>query len=216
VDVSSDEPLAPGRWLVDAERVDVALYAAIAQTPTPALDRAMARLSHAADYSRLSLASAAVLAAAGGRPGRRAAAFGLASIGVTASVVNLGLKPLGHRRRPDRVREHVPIARHVRMPSSTSFPSGHSAAAFAFATGVGQVLPAAAIPLRGLAALVAYSRVHTGVHYPGDVVAGALVGTALAQWTTHALDGRAAHRAAGASRLTSVAALSSRRPKKRG
>ena len=44
--------------------------------------------------------------------------------------------------------------------------------------------PAAAVPLRALAALVAYSRVHTGVHYPGDVLAGALIGTALAQLTT--------------------------------
>jgi membrane-associated phospholipid phosphatase len=180
-------------WLDDAERVDVALYAAIAQTPTPALDRAMARLSHAADYSRLSLAAAAVLAAAGGRRGRRAAAMGLASIGVTASAVNAAMKPLGRRRRPDRAAREVPIARHVRMPSSTSFPSGHSAAAFAFATGVGAVLPPAAIPLRGLAALVAYSRVHTGVHYPGDVVAGALIGTTLAQLTTHALDRAMTH-----------------------
>ena len=180
-------------WLDDAERVDVALYAAIAQTPTPALDRAMARLSDAADYSRLSLAAAAVLAAAGGRRGRRAAAMGLASIGVTASAVNAAMKPLGRRRRPDRAAREVPIARHVRMPSSTSFPSGHSAAAFAFATGVGAVLPPAAIPLRGLAALVAYSRVHTGVHYPGDVVAGALIGTTLAQLTTHALDRAMTH-----------------------
>jgi membrane-associated phospholipid phosphatase len=76
------------------------------------------------------------------------------------------------------------------MPSSTSFPSGHSAAAFAFATGVGHVLPPAAIPLQALAALIAYSRVHTGVHYPGDVVVGAVTGTALAQLTTHALDRR--------------------------
>ena len=107
---------------------------------------------------------------------------------MTASVVNFGVKPLGRRRRPDRAAKEVPVARHVRMPSSTSFPSGHSAAAFAFATGVGALLPPAAIPLRGLAALVAYSRVHTGVHYPGDVVAGALIGTALAQLTTHALE----------------------------
>jgi undecaprenyl-diphosphatase len=178
----------PAGWLQDAERIDVALYAAVAQTPTPTLDRAMARLSHAADYSRLSLASAAALAATGGRQGRHAAANGLASVAVTASVINLAVKPLGHRRRPDRAAEEVPLARHVRMPSSTSFPSGHSAAAFAFATGVGHVLPPAAIPLRALAALVAYSRVHTGVHYPGDVVAGALMGTTLAQITTHALD----------------------------
>ena len=82
----------------------------------------------------------------------------------------------------------VPVARHVRMPVSTSFPSGHSAAAFAFATGVGHALPPAAIPLRALAAAVAYSRVHTGVHYPADVVTGALIGTAVAQVATHALD----------------------------
>ena len=192
MDIRSDDPAAPpsgpARWLQDAERIDVALYAAIAQTPTPTLDRAMARLSHAADYSRLSLASAAVLAATGGRRGRRAAANGLASVAVAASLINLAVKPLGHRRRPDRAASEVPVARHVRMPSSTSFPSGHSAAAFAFATGVGHVLPPAAIPLRALAALVAYSRVHTGVHYPGDVVAGALMGTTLAQITTHALD----------------------------
>ena len=198
MDSSYDIPAAPSRvparWLEDAERVDVALYAAIAQTPTPALDRAMGRLSRAADYSRVSLVSAAVLAATGGRRGPRAATMGLASVGVAASVVNLGLKPLGRRRRPDRAVEQVPVARHVRMPSSTAFPSGHSAAAFAFATGVGHVLPPAAIPLRALAALIAYSRVHTGVHYPGDVVAGALTGTALAQLTTHALDRRTTHR----------------------
>jgi membrane-associated phospholipid phosphatase len=190
----SEDASAPpprfARWLDDAQKVDVALYAAIAQTPTPELDRAMARLSRAADYSRLSLVSAAVLAGGGGRAGRRAAAFGLASVAVAASLVNVGLKPFGRRRRPDRATAEVPVARHVRMPASTSFPSGHSAAAFAFATGVGQVLPPVAIPLRGLAALVAYSRVHTGVHYPGDVVTGALLGTVISQLTTHALDRR--------------------------
>lgn len=184
----------PATWLEDAERVDLALYAAIAQTPTPTLDRAMSRLSRAADYSRLSLASAALLAATGGSRGRRAAAMGLGSVGMAASLFNLVVKPLSRRRRPDRVAEQVPLARHVRMPSSTSFPSGHSAAAFAFATGVGHVLPPVAVPLRGLAALVAYSRVHTGVHYPGDVVAGALLGTAVAQITTNLLDRREARR----------------------
>jgi undecaprenyl-diphosphatase len=177
-------------WRADAERVDVALYAAIAQTPTPSLDRAMARLSSAADYSRLSLVAAAVLGSVGGRRGRRSAAIGLASIGAASGIVNLGIKPLGRRRRPDRAALEVPVARHVRMPVSTSFPSGHSAAAFAFATGVGHALPAAGIPLRALAAGVAYSRVHTGVHYPGDVVAGALLGTAIAQVTARVLEGR--------------------------
>ncbi len=193
---SPAEPAAsgPGRWLEDAERVDLALYAAIARTPTPALDRAMSRLSRAADFSMLSIASAGVLAATGGRTGRRAAAMGLASVGVAAAFFNLVVKPLSNRSRPDRIAEQVPIARHVRMPTSTSFPSGHSATAFAFAAGVGRVLPPAAVPLHALAAAVAYSRVHTGVHYPGDVVAGAVSGTVVAQLTTHALDRRAARR----------------------
>ena len=175
------------RWIEDAERLDLAIYAAIARTPTPALDVAMSRLSRAADYSRLSLTSAALLALAGGSTGRRAAAQGLASLAVTATVANVAVKPLARRRRPDRLAGDVPLARHVRMPLSRSFPSGHSATAFAFATGVGHVSPAAAVPLRALAALVAYSRVHTGVHYPGDVLAGGLIGTALAQLTTHTL-----------------------------
>lgn len=176
------------RWARELERIDGGLYAAIASTPTPTLDASMRRLSHAANYSRLSIASAGVLALGGGPSGRRAAASGLASVAVTATVVNLAVKPLSRRHRPDRVAEQVPIDRQVPMPISTSFPSGHAAAAFAFATGVGAVMPNAAIPLRVLAALVAYSRLHTGVHYPGDVIGGALMGTAFSQLTTHALE----------------------------
>jgi undecaprenyl-diphosphatase len=174
----------------EAQRLDLAVYSAIAGTPTPTLDRGLRRLSKAANNSRLSMASAAILAMTGGRAGRQAASMGLASVAVTSATLNLGLKPLFHRRRPDRVAEEVPLARQVRMPSSTSFPSGHSAAAFAFATGAGHVLPSSGVPLRALAALVAYSRVHTGVHYPSDVLVGALLGGALAQVTTHAVEER--------------------------
>jgi membrane-associated phospholipid phosphatase len=188
------------RFMEDVERLDLAIYAAIARTPTPALDAAIGRLSRAADYSRLSLASAGLLALTGERAGRRAATMGLASLGVTATVANLAVKPLGRRRRPDRLAQDVPFARHVRMPSSRSFPSGHSATAFAFATGVGHVLPAAAVPLHALAALVAYSRVHTGTHYPADALAGAMMGTVLAQLTTHAGDRHRRHATLGARR----------------
>jgi membrane-associated phospholipid phosphatase len=163
-------------WREELRRLDVAIYAAIAETPTPTLDRFFRRLSRAADHSKLWLGSAALLAAVGSAQGRRAAIDGLASIALTSSLVNLALKPLADRRRPDRDAHEVPAVRHVAMPRSTSFPSGHAASAFAFATGVGSSLPAAGIPLSAAAALVAYSRVHTGVHYPADVVVGALVG----------------------------------------
>jgi membrane-associated phospholipid phosphatase len=181
----------PSAWLSrsvdEARRLDLAVYSAIAGTPTPSLDRALRRLSSAANYSRLSIASAVILGVTGGRRGREAAVMGLASVAVTATALNLGVKSIVHRRRPDRAAERVPLPRQVRMPSSPAFPSGHSGAAFAFATGVGYVLPAAGFPLRALGALVAYSRVHTGVHYPSDVLAGALLGEALAQVTTHVL-----------------------------
>jgi undecaprenyl-diphosphatase len=178
--------------LEDFERIDTSVYAAVAATPTPVLDRFMAQLSDAANYSRLSLGAAAVLATTAGSRGRRAAGYGLASIGVTATVANVLVKPLARRERPERDVHDVPIERHVSMPVTRSFPSGHTAAAFAFATGVGHVMPDAAIPLHGLAALVGYSRVHTGVHFPGDVIAGALLGTVVAQATTHLIDRRRA------------------------
>lgn len=164
----------------ELQSLDAALYEAVAATPTPSLDRAMRLLSEAANHSKLSIAAAAVLALGGGRRGQRAAIAGLASVSATSGVVNLLVKPLGRRRRPDRAAGSVPEQRHVPMPTSRSFPSGHSAAAVAFASGVSYVLPAAGLPLHVLAALVSYSRIHTGVHYPGDVVAGALIGSAIA------------------------------------
>jgi membrane-associated phospholipid phosphatase len=175
-------PGTPQRWLRDAERIDLAVYAAIAATPTPALDRAMSRLTRAADRSQLWLAVTALLVAGRGESGRRAARAGVGSLAAASAIVNAAIKPLGRRRRPVAV-DVVPLARQVRMPGSTSFPSGHAASAFAFATAVGHVLPREAIALRALAALVAYSRVHAGVHFPGDVVAGSLLGSAVAQLT---------------------------------
>lgn len=175
-------------WLEDARNVDSAVYEAIAHTPTPSLDRAMRSLSHAASYSRLWIASAAVLAILGGRSGRRSAAEGLTSVAVTSAVVNLAVKRVGRRQRPDRSGAEVPVARQVKMPTSLSFPSGHSASAFAFSTGVGRRMPAVALPLHAVAGAVAYSRVHTGVHHPGDAVVGSVLGTVLAQFTSRVLD----------------------------
>jgi undecaprenyl-diphosphatase len=67
------------------------------------------------------------------------------------------------------------------MPTSASFPSGHAASGFAFAAAVGWNQPLLGTALRFLAAAVAYSRVHTGVHYPGDVVVGSLMGAGTGQ-----------------------------------
>jgi membrane-associated phospholipid phosphatase len=163
----------------ELNRLDTAVYAAIARTPTPGLDQALGRLSRAADFSKLWLGSASALAAFGGEQGRRAAGNGIASLALTSALVNAVLKPLWGRRRPERVKHRVPFARRVRMPKTRSFPSGHAASGFAFATGVASAAPVPGGLLTALAALVAYSRVHTGVHYPSDVVAGAVIGAGL-------------------------------------
>ncbi|MFE5733033.1 phosphatase PAP2 family protein [Streptomyces sp. NPDC056528] len=165
--------------LHDLRAVDGAVYAAVAATPTPTLDTALRRLSRTADHSKISLSVAAVLALFPGRP-RRAALAGVGAVAVASASANLLGKRLVRRPRPDREAARVVAGRHVPMPDSASFPSGHTASAVAFATAVGVVLPAAAVPLGLLAATVGYSRVHTGVHYPGDVAAGAVLGVASA------------------------------------
>ncbi|MEU1228044.1 phosphatase PAP2 family protein [Streptomyces sp. NPDC005828] len=163
----------------DLRAVDGAVYAAVAATPTPTLDTALRRLSTAANHSKISFAVAAALALVPGRS-RRAALAGVGAIAVASASANLLGKRLVRRPRPDREAARVVVSRHVPMPDSASFPSGHTASAVAFATAVGAVLPPAALPLAALAWTVGYSRVHTGVHYPGDVAAGAFLGLASA------------------------------------
>jgi membrane-associated phospholipid phosphatase len=142
---------------------------------SPPLDRALIAITRAANYSRLWIVVAGALSMFGGRRGRRAAGRGLIAIATAAAVANGPAKLLVRRRRPSsRSRPAL-----IRMPRSTSFPSGHTAAAFAFTTAAGTELPELAPALVPLAGAVAYSRVHTGVHYPSDVAAGAGVGIAV-------------------------------------
>lgn len=186
--------------LAELSALDRAIYDAVAQAATPTLDDFFRRLSKVSDNSVLWFGMAGVMALVGGRTGRRAALNGIASIGLASASVNLGFKHLARRTRPDRA--EVPDERQVPMPESTSFPSGHSASAFAFAEGVSHAAPALGAPVRLLAAAVAYSRVHTGVHYPGDVVAGSLIGITAGEIASRVVDGVVAR--SGRASTTSV------------
>ena len=170
------------RALHELAQVDLAVYRAIAGTPTPTLDGPLRRLSGLANHSKLWVGAGALFALGGPRA-RRAAVTGLVAVGINSALVNVPMKLASRRERPDRDAAGVPEERHVPMPTSTSFPSGHSASAFAFAGAVGGSVPLFGAPLRGLAAAVAYSRVHTGVHYPGDVIVGSVVGATIGEAT---------------------------------
>jgi len=133
------------------------------------------RVSQAADKSMLWVAISAVLALTGNRFGRRAALRGMFAVGLASAAANGPLKWGAGRRRPAPAPWVGRLAGSP-TPTGSSFPSGHAASAFAFAAGAGQELPVLAGPLVALAAAVGYSRVHTGVHHPTDVLGGALVG----------------------------------------
>ena len=158
---------------------DHSWFQRLSSMESPALDNTLVPLGHAADSSRLWMVIAALFALAGGRRGRRAALRGVLSIAVTSALTNGPLKTLARRKRPVA---SIIRARFGKEPTSSSFPSGHTASAAAFASGVALELPEAAVPLGALAAGVGASRVYAGVHYPIDVVAGATVGTAAALW----------------------------------
>src|SRR4029079_17836297 len=87
----------------------------------------------------------------------------------------------GHRRARNSPRLQRTMLGLFRSQGSRTFPPGHSASALAFAYAVGRHLPGVAVPIRLLAGGVAYSRVHTGVHYQGDVAFRSIVraGTAV-------------------------------------
>lgn len=180
-------------------RLDRKLMRLSARLPATRADQALKSLSRAADKSMLWWTVGAALALRKGAP-RRAALRGVAAIAGASASANLVGKPLFPRRRP--AAEEVAVHRRLtRRPVSSSFPSGHSAAAAAFATAVALEAPKAAPPVAALAATVAYSRVHTGVHWPSDVGVGMLIGVASAAATCHwwplhrDVPGHTAHRA---------------------
>ena len=99
-----------------------------------------------------------------------------AGVGAESAIVNLGIKSLFRRPRPEFDVENAVLR--LRRPRTSSFPSGHSTSAFTAAALLGEqdrLKPVYYV----IAVIVAWSRVYVKVHHASDVVAGIGVGVVL-------------------------------------
>ena len=150
------------RWIADALR-------------TPFLDKVFSLYTFLGNGGWAFLLVGAVLFLC--RKTRGAGASSLIAMLLGLLVTNLTLKPLAARARPWVVMENFTAL--VTSSDPHSFPSGHTCAAFAFGVALCAMVPrkwAKAAALTA-AALMGFSRLYVGVHFPSDVLAGAVVGT---------------------------------------
>ncbi len=177
--VAADGPLGPVERLLASGPVSAfdaaGLRAADAVRGDPRVDRAMYALSELANHSVLWHSINAVDALTGDRARRRRAVRRSVVLALEQALVNGPLKSSVRRQRP-LVRDDHP--HRLRTPATSSFPSGHASAGACAATLLTHDLGHA--PLWwGLASVVAWTRVHVGVHHASDVAAGAAVGATL-------------------------------------
>ncbi|HEX3795734.1 MAG TPA: phosphatase PAP2 family protein [Acidimicrobiales bacterium] len=158
---------------ISAERFDKAVDAAFEPLRgRPQVDRVAAAVSNLADYGLIWVAKAAWKGRHSGPP-RRRAIVALGAAGFSSMLVSRAVKDSVVRERPE---EHLEAL--VRTPSSSSFPSGHTLAAFCTAVVLSETERETRASV-GFAVAVAASRVHLRAHHPSDVVGGAVIGSAL-------------------------------------
>jgi membrane-associated phospholipid phosphatase len=103
----------------------------------------------------------------------------LPSVVIATWVIEYPIKAFFRRRRPFvRIVQALVIGK---KPGSWSFPSGHTGSSFASAWILSSVWPSRAPAFFGVAAMVGFSRVYVGAHYPGDVASGAFLGVLLSE-----------------------------------
>lgn len=179
---------APASALPALSDYEIGLLSGVNSLGSPVLDTPMAILSNTAFTA---LAPVALGAAAD--PNSVSAPLVILSAEALAYGASAAIKPLFRRPRPYESYADIKTPDGKMTDDPYSFPSGHSTVAFAGATVLADMHPSFAIPAYGLAALIAYSRMYNGVHYPSDVLTGAALGFGvgkLTRWGFDQLSGR--------------------------
>ncbi|MGW6317593.1 phosphatase PAP2 family protein [Streptomyces sp. NPDC055099] len=172
------------KLLTSWHKTDRVLTQRAASRIPPTTAKVLSAVEEAAENTKLWCAVAAAMVWWGGWRGRKAAAAGLGALAV-AQLASNGLgKQLADRPRPPV--DWIPHDEVEDRPDSSSFPSGHTAAAVAFTAAVAPTWPAAGALCAVPTAMVALERVPSGAHFPSDVAAGAAIGLAAARLTRHA------------------------------
>ncbi len=141
---------------------------------TPRAERAVACVSRLGEHGAVWLAIGAIGSVL--EPRRRSRWRGAALSVAATNAANVTIKLVVGRRRPD-LPGLPPLAG---TPTGLSFPSAHASTSFAGALAYARLgLPAT--PLYALAGGLAMSRLYLGVHYPSDILAGAVLGTLVAR-----------------------------------
>ncbi|MFF8653636.1 phosphatase PAP2 family protein [Streptomyces huasconensis] len=164
--------------LTGVSELDRVVTQQVARRVPPGVGRVLSGVEEAAESTKLWCGAAVAMACLGGWRGRTAAVAGLAAIAVAQLASNGVCKQLADRPRPPK--EWFPHDEADDRPDSSSFPSGHTAAAVAFTAAVLPNWRAAGVACAVPAAMVAVERVQSGAHYPSDVVGGAAIGLASA------------------------------------
>ena len=158
--------------------LDAAAFQWLRTHHSPIADAIMAGFSDAARGSLLWIGLAFLIAIS--RPGRWPAATQVfLALALSTILIDCVTKPFFNRARPFELDAATRVYGY--KPTTRSFPSGHAAGAVAAAYSLARLAPEARSIFWVLGILVAFSRVYLGVHYPADVIAGALVGWGVAR-----------------------------------
>jgi undecaprenyl-diphosphatase len=159
------------------DRLDRAAFFVLnGKLTSPAMDAVMPFLTKQEHWYPVLIGLWVAMLIWGGRRGRIAAALLVVAVAASDQISCAVLKPLVGRLRPCAALPASEVRLLVGASKAFSFPSAHAANSFAMASVVSWGVPRASVFAFAAAAIVAYSRVYVGLHYPLDVVGGAVLG----------------------------------------